>query len=202
MLSPLWAWARCHTSFHDLHVDLWLRITKDVYLIHLCKPCPASINRFHAHQKSSMQLTKHTDFALRCLMYTGAQPADTLVTIPEIAQQFNISRNHLMKIVNQLGRLNYIETIRGSKGGIRLIPATLDIRLDCLIKDLENQLELVNCAEPLCPLKGQCALKQALDCAQAAFFQVLAQYTLAHLIQDSNLSRFLENPTVARLHTP
>ena len=107
-----------------------------------------------------------------------------------------------MKIVHQLGQLNYIETIRGPKGGIRLIPATRDMTLTCLIKDLESQLELVNCAEPLCPLKDQCALKHALDSAQAAFFQVLDQYTLADLIQHSNLSRFLENPTVAKLHTP
>ena len=67
-----------------------------------------------------MQLTKHTDFALRSLMYLGALPKGQLATITEISEQFNIPRNHLMKVVHQLGKLEYIETLRGPKGGIRL----------------------------------------------------------------------------------
>ena len=117
-----------------------------------------------------MQLTKQTDFALRCLLYIGTQPSDTLATITEIAERYNIPRNHLMKIVNQLGRLGYIQTMRGPKGGIRLAKPASGINLAHTIKDLENQLDLINCAEPLCPLKDHCALKQALNTAQAAFF--------------------------------
>ena len=134
-----------------------------------------------------MQLTKHTDFALRCLMYIGALPLDQLATITEIAKCFDIPRNHLMKIVSQLRQLGYIHTVRGLKGGIRLAVAATEINLARLIQQLETQLELVNCAEPVCPLQGRCALKQALSEAQQAFFQVLERYTLADLITHSGV---------------
>jgi Rrf2 family nitric oxide-sensitive transcriptional repressor len=149
-----------------------------------------------------MQLTKHTDFALRCLLYIGSLPTNQLATITEISERLHIPRNHLMKIVNKLGQLGYIHTTRGPKGGVKLAIVATEINLARLIKQLEVQLELVNCAEPLCPIKGHCALKRALNEAQAAFFQVLEQHTLADLITNSKVINFPETLAVARLHTP
>ena len=96
----------------------------------------------------------------------------------------------------------YIHTTRGPKGGIRLAMAATEINLASLIKQLEVQLELINCAEPLCPIKGNCALKHAMNEAQMAFFRVLEQYTLADLITNSGVISSPETLAVAKLHTP
>src|SRR3546814_4683137 len=52
-------------------------------------------------------------------MYLGIH-GDRSVTIGEIASRHGISRNHVMKVVHELGQLGYLQTIRGKNGGIRL----------------------------------------------------------------------------------
>ena len=50
-----------------------------------------------------MRLTNFSDYALRVLMYAAAQE-DRLITIEKTAEVYDISRAHLMKVVNQLTR--------------------------------------------------------------------------------------------------
>ena len=49
-----------------------------------------------------MRLTLHTDYALRILIQVGLNEGK-LTTINNIAQSFEISKHHLMKVVNDLG---------------------------------------------------------------------------------------------------
>ena len=59
-----------------------------------------------------MRLTVYTDYALRMLMYLELRK-DQLATIAEIAESYDISRNHLMKVAHQLGVAGFVETVRG-----------------------------------------------------------------------------------------
>jgi Rrf2 family transcriptional regulator, nitric oxide-sensitive transcriptional repressor len=59
-----------------------------------------------------MRLADYTDYALHVLMYCAAH-TDRLVTVAEIADRYAVSKNHLMKIVNDLGRQGLLETTRG-----------------------------------------------------------------------------------------
>ena len=61
-------------------------------------------------------MTQHTDYALRVLIYLAAN-TERLATIQEIAERFEISRSHLMKVVNQLIRNGFVEGLRGKGGG-------------------------------------------------------------------------------------
>jgi len=51
-----------------------------------------------------MKLNLQTDYALRVLLHVGTKE-EGLTTIQEIADAFAISKAHLMKVVNRLGRL-------------------------------------------------------------------------------------------------
>ena len=47
-----------------------------------------------------MRLTNYSDYALRTLMYLAVIPdRDTLATITDIANSYQISRSHLTKVI-------------------------------------------------------------------------------------------------------
>lgn len=131
-----------------------------------------------------MQLTRQTDYAIRVMMFLGIQQDDRLVTISDIAQHFDISRNHLMKIVHKLGQMEYIQTVRGKYGGLRLERNTNSVNLGVLVRDFETTLEVVDCQKLTCPIAGACDLKPVMQKAQDAFLAVLKEYTLQDLLSN------------------
>jgi Rrf2 family transcriptional regulator, nitric oxide-sensitive transcriptional repressor len=129
-----------------------------------------------------MRLTLHTDYSLRVLMF-AALKGETLSTIGEIAEHFDISRTHLMKVVNALGRAGYLDTVRGKNGGFRLAKKPSQIKVGAVVRDLEEDLSIVGCMQQknYCPIEAACVLRGALGEATMAFLAVLDRYTLADL---------------------
>lgn len=129
-----------------------------------------------------MHLTRHTDYALRALIYLASLPAGQQTTVQEIATRYDISRSHLMKIVNKLATAGLVQASRGSGGGLRLGRFSREIRLDEVVGLMEATLDPINCDEPVCLLRGQCRLKAILLESQQRFLENLARYTLADLV--------------------
>lgn len=140
-----------------------------------------------------MHLKRFTDFALRVLIYLALHPQRT-ISINEIARAFDMSRNHLLKVVNELVTDDLITTYRGKHGGMQLSKPPTEINVGHLTRKLEGEAPLINCTEPLCPILPACTLNQALDEAQQAFFGQLDRYTLADLIgnQQNKLINLLD----------
>jgi Rrf2 family nitric oxide-sensitive transcriptional repressor len=130
-----------------------------------------------------MRLTIGTDYALRTLIHLGASEG-RLATIAEIAATFDISEAHLMKIVNRLGRLGYVATMRGKGGGIRLARPPGEIVIGMVVRETEEDLAVMGCLarSGFCRIESCCVLRQALGEATRAFLNVLDGYTLADLL--------------------
>ena len=130
-----------------------------------------------------MRLSDYTDYTLRVLMYC-AQHRDRRVTIAEMADVYGVSKNHLMKIVNDLGRQGLLETTRGRGGGLRLLKAPSDIRVGDVVRGAETDFRLVECFDPAsdtCTLSPTCRLKKVLGRALKAYFAELDVVTLADI---------------------
>lgn len=130
-----------------------------------------------------MRLTAHTDYSLRVMIYLGLEPG-RLATIDEISQRYGLSRNHLVKIVHQLGKAGFIETIRGKNGGLRLQRQPEDIVVGDVVRVMEDGMNLVECFKPgvaICQIAPACVLKGVMQEALDSFLAVLDNYTLADL---------------------
>jgi Rrf2 family nitric oxide-sensitive transcriptional repressor len=131
-----------------------------------------------------VKLTSYTDYALRTLMYLATN-RDQLVTIQDIADTHGIAKNHLTKVVHQLGQIGVVDTVRGRNGGLRLGREPEDINIGDVVRKTESDFHMAVCFDPAgsgCLYAGGCALKGALASATDAFLQVLDGYTLSTLI--------------------
>lgn len=130
-----------------------------------------------------MRLTLYTDYSLRVLLYLASKE-DAMVTITELADFYQISRNHLVKVVHNLGLKGYISTSRGRNGGIRLARAARDISVGEVVRSTEPDFDLLECFNPVtnkCVITPSCTLKSVLINAQATFIGTLDKYSLADL---------------------
>ena len=130
-----------------------------------------------------MHITQHTDYALRVLIYMAACP-ERLVTVKEIAERFEISRSHVMKIVSHLVGEEFIEGLRGKGGGLRLKRPAQQIVVGEVVRRMEPGFDLVDCfrSESSCLLSPGCRLKGAFGNALQAFLASLDEVTLADLV--------------------
>ena len=132
-----------------------------------------------------MKLTTFSDYTLRVLMFL-ALSRDRLATIPEIAAAYDISENHLMKVVHQLARAGVIESVRGKGGGIRLAREPGDIRLGRIVRASEGNVPIVECLSgdaAACRIAPACRLTAVLSRAFEALYATLDEYTLADLVR-------------------
>lgn len=134
-----------------------------------------------------MYITRYTDYSLRVLMYVALK-GDEISTIGEIADSYGISKNHLMKVVQQLNAKGYLIALRGKNGGLRLNGPAANINIGNLVRDTEEDFALVECfsGNNSCNITPACHLKSVFKEALEAFFKALDQYTLADLVPKQN----------------
>ena len=150
-----------------------------------------------------MQLTRYTDYSLRVLIYLSLNK-DKIVTIDEINDFYQISRNHLMKVVHDLSLKGFINTTRGKNGGMELARAPEQISIGEVVRRMEPHLDLVECQSEdagYCRVTPVCTLKSVLDDALELFLSHLDEYTLADATT-SNASMQLLGKLNVRLPRP
>jgi Rrf2 family transcriptional regulator, nitric oxide-sensitive transcriptional repressor len=132
-----------------------------------------------------MRINAYTDYSLRVLIHAAAK-APHLVTIQEVANAFRVSKNHLMKVINELSRAGFLATVRGRNGGFTLARPASQIRVGDIVRLGEKGSVLVECFDPehnQCVITPVCKLKFDLHDAEQAFYAVLDQRTIADLFE-------------------
>ena len=100
-----------------------------------------------------------------------------------------------MKVVSLLTRLGYLEAQRGPGGGIRLARKPSEINLADVIRDTEEDLDMVECfsSQGNCVLSPECRLQSIIQSSLDAFLGTLEKYTLQDLVQPAGSLGMLLN---------
>lgn len=134
-----------------------------------------------------MRLTRFTDYSLRVLIYLG-QNTESRVTIHQISEAYDISKNHLMKVVSNLTRLQFVAAQRGPGGGIQLNRLPVDISLNEVIGNTERHLKEVDSsvAPENSDVDASTRLSGFLQQALQAYLNELGRFTLADVLESEN----------------
>jgi len=133
-----------------------------------------------------MKLTAFTDYSLRVLIYLAAQPQKR-ATIAEIATSFDVSENHLTKVVHLLGKNGWLANVRGKGGGLELAMPPELVGVGAVVRQTEGTSVVAECFSDEanhCAITRICRLRGVLGEAVEAFYTVLDRYTLADLVQN------------------
>ena len=144
-----------------------------------------------------MKLTAFTDYALRVLIYLGAA-GRRRATIAQIAQAYDVSENHLVKVVHFLGKQGWLANVRGKGGGLELAMPAEVVSIGEVVRQTEGQVVAAECFGEQggdCCLAPECHLRGVLAEAIDAFYAVLDRYKLADIVDNrEQLSRMLSIP--------
>ena len=131
-----------------------------------------------------MRLTLYSDYSLRVLMYLALK-GESKSTISEISDSYNISKEHLRKVVHNLSKEGYVKTNTGRTGGLLLSKAASEIFIGEIVRKTEEDFKMVECFEPVtnnCVIETDCKLRHVLNEALLSFLGVLDKYTIQDLI--------------------
>ena len=150
-----------------------------------------------------MRLTQYTDYSLRVLIFLGLR-SDRRCTIREISEAYGISRNHLMKVVQQLVAEGYVESTRGVGGGLMLAHAPERLGIGDVVRAMEPDMGLVECMRQNneCVITDACRLHGMLIEARDAFLSVLDRYTLADILDPRLVGRLSDALGIRVLDPP
>ena len=131
-----------------------------------------------------MQLSKFTDYAFRSLIYL-AKNTDENATVDKLAENLDISNKKKKKVINKLAKTEYIVSIKGRNGGLKLGLPPSEINLGKVILITEGNLSIVECmsASGSCPLlKDECKLKGIINKSLNSFLEEMSKYSLNDIL--------------------
>lgn len=140
-----------------------------------------------------MRLSVQTDYALRTLMFLTAKK-EGHHSIAEIARQYDISKNHLMKVAQRLVAEGFIESVRGRSGGLKLARSAENLNVGSIVRTMEEMGSFVECFDPAtntCVVTPVCGLRHALSGAVEAFLLYLDAFTVSDLVQNTGRFKLL-----------
>ena len=129
-----------------------------------------------------MQITRETDYAIRCVLYLTAR-TDRTVMVDEIAREMATPKSFLAKILQKLVRAGIVKSFRGVKGGFRLERKPEEITLLDVIEATQGVIALNVCAvdDTVCGFSSTCVVHPVWVKLRGEFNDLLKQHNFAEI---------------------
>lgn len=136
-----------------------------------------------------MKISAQEEYGLRCLVQLATLETNESLTLPQIADREGISQANAGKLMWLLSKAGFVKATRGTKGGYVLSRPADDIRLNEVIKILDDD-EIGNHCESYtgildsCVHKGDCGIRPVIVGLHEIVQEALSNITLAQLVGD------------------
>ena len=133
-----------------------------------------------------MQITRETDYALRCVLYLSARPKK-VIDASEIAEGKFIPRSFLSKILQKLNRAGIVKSFKGYKGGFMIMKKPSEISVLDIIEIFEGPAAMNRCAidKQLCDLSDTCSVHPIWVDIRLRVEKILKKRTFDKLLRKS-----------------
>lgn len=130
-----------------------------------------------------LEITRQADYALRAAMEVADLPEGERMPTAQIAENQNIPRPFLTKIVAQLVTRGIFESTRGANGGINLAQDPDSITMLEVIEAIDGPLALNRCtlSPEYCQFSASCPICDVFEEARIKLEQIFGGITLADL---------------------
>lgn len=130
-----------------------------------------------------MQITRQTDYAIRCVLYLAEHPNEVKV-VNEIASSKSIPKVFLAKILQKLSKAGIVRSYKGVKGGFELAKRPKDITLLDVIEAIDGPVAMNICAidKRLCNMSNQCSVHPVWVQLRQDTERKLRKYSIDRLI--------------------
>ncbi len=133
-------------------------------------------------------INRNTDFAVKALIHIANHEQDR-VPVSELAEELEIPRPFLRKILQILNKNRVLNSYKGKGGGFQLSLPPDKIFLADLIKIFQGSVKWNDCLfkKMICPDIKTCVLKRKIDALERYVVSELKSITIAEL-QEEDLS--------------
>ncbi len=134
-----------------------------------------------------MKISAQEEYGLRCLVQlANLQPGESL-TLPQIAEREGISTANAGKLMWLLNKAGFVHSTRGTKGGYFLARPASEVRLNEVIKVLDQDVLNKHCESytgvlDSCVNNGDCGIRPVIVWLHEIVENALSQITLAQLV--------------------
>ena len=134
-----------------------------------------------------MKISAQEEYGLRCLLQLATLKDGESLTLPQIAEREGISPANAGKLMWLLNKAGFVQATRGTKGGYSLARAAEDVRLNEVIKVLDEDVLSKHCESytgvlDSCVHKGDCGIRPVIVGLHEIVDNALSQITLAQLV--------------------
>lgn len=130
-----------------------------------------------------LRISKLTDYGIVLLARIAAEPEGAQLCAREMAETTAISLPVASKMLKELASAGLLESLRGAKGGYRLVRPPDAITVAEIVHALEGPIALMDCAAGPghCDQETRCQVQEPWQRINRAVNDALARVTLADL---------------------
>jgi Rrf2 family protein len=135
----------------------------------------------------TMKLSTRSRYGTRLLIDIASNGNGSPVPVSEISRRIGVSVKYLEQLIRPLKKAQYLNSVRGPKGGHVLARRPEDITVGEVVRLLEGGISLTDCIEhpEICPHSDSCNIRGVWTTATDSMLGILDSITVQDLKQEA-----------------